>query len=45
MDFTGPGVIAKINPLFIIFTEISLYFDAEKEPLNSVKISYEHAAS
>jgi hypothetical protein len=31
MDFTG--VIAKINPFFIIFTEIYLYFEAEKVPL------------
>jgi hypothetical protein len=31
MDFTG--VIAKINPFFIILTEISLYFEAEKVPL------------
>jgi hypothetical protein len=33
MDFTGPGVIAKINPFFIIFTEVILrYFEAEKVP-------------
>jgi hypothetical protein len=31
MDFTG--VIAKINPLFIIFMEISPYFETEKLPL------------
>jgi hypothetical protein len=27
------GVIAKINPFFIIFTEIYPYFEAEKVPL------------
>jgi hypothetical protein len=31
MDLTG--VIAKINPFFINFTEISPYFEAEKVPL------------
>jgi hypothetical protein len=31
MDFTG--VIAKINPFFIIFTEICAYLEAEKVPL------------
>jgi hypothetical protein len=30
MDFTGE--IAKINPFFIIFTEISPYFGAENVP-------------
>jgi hypothetical protein len=43
MDFTG--VIAKINPFFIIFMEISPYFEAEKVHFPfSVKISYEQAA-
>jgi hypothetical protein len=31
MDFTG--VTAKIKPFFIIFTEISPYFEDEKVPL------------
>jgi hypothetical protein len=31
MDLTG--VIAKINPFFIIFTEISPYFEAGNVPL------------
>jgi hypothetical protein len=31
MDFMG--MIAKINPFFIIFTEICPYFEAEKVPL------------
>jgi hypothetical protein len=30
MDFTG--VIAKINPFLIIFTEIFPYFEVEKYP-------------
>jgi hypothetical protein len=33
MDFTGVITGTKINPIFIIFTEISLHFEAEKVPL------------
>jgi hypothetical protein len=44
MDFTG--VIAKINPFFIVFWgNFSVwYFEAEKVPLFRKNILHEHAA-
>jgi hypothetical protein len=41
MDFRG--VVAKIDSFFIIFTEISPYFEDEKVPLVRKNLN-EHAA-